>query len=89
MGFVIDSPVLAQSIAGTFAQNMPASAYEVRLAPDGTLRWVEHVGTAEIVHDREPGTTFWKRLGVSLMSVLPIEWLLPMPRVEFLGLRPG
>ena len=76
MGFVIDSPPLAQSIAGTFAQRMPASAYEVRLAPDGTLRWIEHDGSKEIVYDNEPGTTFWKRLGVSLMSMLPIEWLL-------------
>ena len=76
MGFVIDSPALARSIADTFAQNLPANAYEVRLAPDGTLRWVEHGGNEEIVHDTEPGTTFWKRLGVSLMSMLPIEWLL-------------
>ena len=48
MGFVIDSPALAQSIAGTFAQNMSASAYQVRLAPDGTLRWIEHVGSEQL-----------------------------------------
>ncbi|MGH8796556.1 MAG: phospholipase D-like domain-containing protein, partial [Caldimonas sp.] len=76
MGFVIDSPTLAQSISDTFARRMPERAYEVRLAPDGSLRWVEHAGGAEIVHDQEPGTTFWKRLGVSLMSLLPIDWLL-------------
>ena len=76
MGFVIDSPGLAQSIAGTFAHHIPASAYEVRLAPDGSLRWVEHAGDKEIVHENEPGTTFWQRLGVSLLSLLPIESLL-------------
>ena len=76
MGFVIDSPRLAQSIAGTFASNMPSMAYEVRLAGDGTLRGLEQVGAEQIVHDAEPGTSFWSRLGVSLMSLLPIEWLL-------------
>ena len=76
MGFVIDSPALAKSISGIFASNMPSMAYEVRLAPDGTLRWLEQVGPEQIVHDDEPGTTFWNRLGVSLMSLLPIEWLL-------------
>jgi cardiolipin synthase C len=30
----------------------------------------------EIVHDEEPGTTFWRRFGVSILSFLPIEWLL-------------
>jgi putative cardiolipin synthase len=27
-------------------------------------------------HDTEPGTTWWQRAGVGLMSLLPIEWLL-------------
>ena len=76
MGFVIDSPLLARSIAGTIEQHLPARAYEVGLAADGTLSWVEHQGSERIVYDDEPGTTFWKRLGVSLMSMLPIEWLL-------------
>ena len=30
----------------------------------------------DIVYEEEPGTTVWKRLGVSLLSLLPIEWLL-------------
>jgi len=76
MGFVIDSPLLARSIAGTIEQHLPARAYEVGLAADGTLSWVEHQGSERIVYDDEPGTTFLKRLGVSLMSMLPIEWLL-------------
>jgi len=76
MGFVIDSPHLAQSITATIGQHLPATAYEVGLAPDGTLRWIEQHGSEDIVYDEEPGTTVWKRLGVSLLSLLPIEWLL-------------
>ena len=76
MGFVIDSPELAQSIGDTFARSIPGSAYEVRLAADGGLRWLENAGSQQIVHETEPGTTFWKRLVISLISMLPIEWLL-------------
>jgi len=28
------------------------------------------------VHDHEPGAGFWLRLGVFVLSLLPIEWLL-------------
>jgi putative cardiolipin synthase len=37
---------------------------------------VERSGSGEVVHDVEPGTTVWQRAMVSLMSILPIEWLL-------------
>ena len=30
----------------------------------------------EIVHNQEPGTRFWLRIAVRMISVLPIEWLL-------------
>ena len=76
IGFVIESPALAGSITDTFAREMPARAYEVRLAEDGTLHWLEQVGGQVIVHNTEPGTAFWKRLAVWLVSLLPIEWLL-------------
>jgi len=28
------------------------------------------------VHNQEPGTRFWLRIAVRVMSMLPIEWLL-------------
>jgi putative cardiolipin synthase len=76
MGFVIDSPTLARSIAESFGREMPSRAYEVRLAADGELEWVERSGGTEVVHRVEPGTTLMKRIGVALLSWLPIEWLL-------------
>ena len=27
-------------------------------------------------YDTEPGTSMWKRMGVSILSMLPIDWLL-------------
>jgi putative cardiolipin synthase len=76
MGFVIDSPVLARRIFAAFDERMPTEAYEVRLSPERQLYWLERRGTSVIRHDSEPGTSLGERAGVSLMSMLPIDWLL-------------
>ena len=77
MGPVIDSPVLARGQAEGFDTQVPLLAYEVHLAPDGrSLQWVERRAAGEKVFDTEPDTSAMKRLGVGVMSVLPIEWLL-------------
>jgi len=76
MGFVIDSPELAERIAQGFETAVPERAYQVRLASDGSLEWVERVDGKEVVHKDEPGATPMKKMGVSILSWLPIEWLL-------------
>jgi putative cardiolipin synthase len=76
MGFVIDSPALAQRVADAFDRRIPAGSYEVRLATSGELYWIERRGGKQLRHDVEPGTTVWQRVGVWLLSLLPIEWLL-------------
>jgi putative cardiolipin synthase len=76
LGFVIDCPALAQAIEHAFASGVATRAYEVRLGPSGALQWVEQRDGETIVHDEEPGTGWWQRLGVKLLSLLPIEWLL-------------
>jgi putative cardiolipin synthase len=76
LGFIIDSPAMAQSISDAFAQGIPIRAYEVRLSRAASLEWVEQGDGVDLVHQREPGTSVWQRLGVAVMSVLPIEWLL-------------
>jgi putative cardiolipin synthase len=77
MGLVIDSPVLARGLAEGFDTQVSLMAYEVRLAPDGrSLQWVERSTVGEKVFDTEPDASAMLRLGVSVMSLLPIEWLL-------------
>src|SRR5699024_1491994 len=76
MGFVIDSPALAHTIAEIVANSLSACAYQVRLSNAGTLQWVEQRDGKALVPDKEPGTGFWRYTGASMMSVLPIEWLL-------------
>ncbi len=77
MGLVIESPALARGLAKGFDTDVPLIAYEVRLTPDGqSLQWVERSAAGEKVFDTEPETSAMRRLGVGVMSVLPIEWLL-------------
>jgi putative cardiolipin synthase len=77
MGLVIDNPGLARNVGQMFDEAVPRAAYEVRLAADGqALEWIERTPQGELRHTTEPGTSTMRRLGVQLMSVLPIEWLL-------------
>lgn len=76
MGFVIENAALAQQITDVFDHGVPDDAYEVRLASDGSLYWIERREGTIVRHDVEPGTGFWQRTGVFLMSLLPIEDLL-------------
>ncbi|MFB9240643.1 phospholipase D family protein [Massilia antarctica] len=76
MGFVIESPAMAERMARLLREQAPMRAYRVRLAPDGALYWTERVGDTDIRYDTEPGTAFWQRAAVSILSLLPIDWLL-------------
>jgi putative cardiolipin synthase len=77
MGLVIDSPTLAQRLAETFDTTIPASAYEVRLRPDGRdLEWIEQTAAGETRYDTEPGTSWFQRRSVDMLSILPVDWLL-------------
>ena len=76
LGFVIDGPALAQRIGQVFDQRVPADAYRVRLDAGGQLVWDEQVDGATVHHTTEPGASLLKRLGVRVLSWLPIEWLL-------------
>lgn len=76
LGFVIDSPALARQIEAVFDGPILRHAYQPRLDADGRLYWLEPHDGQWLRHDREPGTSLWQRLGVSLLSLLPIDWLL-------------
>lgn len=76
LGFVIESPVLAKRIEEAFESRIPDEAYEVRLSDTGDLYWIERRDGTPRRHETEPGTGAWKRAGLWLVSLLPIEWLL-------------
>lgn len=76
LGFIIDSPELAQAIAKAFDDKVPNVAYEVHLSETGDLYWTEQKNGKEIRHNTEPGASLWRRAVVGFLSVLPIDWLL-------------
>ena len=77
MGLVIDSPMLAQQLAERFDTAAPLVAYEVRLGPDGrSLEWIERTAAGETRYDTEPGTTWFQRRSVDVLSILPVDWML-------------
>jgi putative cardiolipin synthase len=77
MGLVIDSPTLAQRLAERFDTAAPLVAYEVRLGPDGrSLEWIERTAAGETRYDTEPGTTWFQRWSVDVLSIFPVDWML-------------
>ena len=57
-------------------ESAPGLSYEVRLSAKGQTYWLEQREDRVVRHDTEPGTTAWQRIRVSLLSLLPIDWLL-------------
>lgn len=76
LGFIIDSPLLAQQVETTFLERIPLNAYEVKLTDRGKIFWLERHEGEEILHFKEPRTSVWKRALVKFLSILPIESLL-------------
>jgi putative cardiolipin synthase len=76
MGFIIESPPLAVAIGQAFESDIPANAYELGLDENGQIYWLERVNDEQRRLDSEPGASLLKKLGIRLLSWLPIEWLL-------------
>jgi len=77
MDIIIASPNLAGWLGEQFDCVIPQVAYEVRLGADGwSLQWIERTAQGEVRYETEPGTRWFQRMSVEVMSILPIEWLL-------------
>ena len=76
LGFVIESPALANAVASAFDTAVPAAAYRVELAGERELVWVEQRDGTTVTHHREPGSGVLLRTWIAFLSLLPIEWML-------------
>ncbi|UZK68843.1 phospholipase D family protein [Sphingomonas sp. S1-29] len=76
LGFVIESPSLARHVRATIERLVTTSAYEVRLNEDDEVYWREHRNGKVLIHNVEPGTSRFERAVTTVLSTLPIEWLL-------------
>ena len=73
MGFWIESPTLAAAISDALDRGAASTAWQVGLAPDGTLTWTGQDGTPT---GEEPGTGAVKRAMLALLAWLPVEWMM-------------
>jgi putative cardiolipin synthase len=76
LGFVIDSPRLAGQVSQAFEQQIPLRSYRVQLDAQGQLEWQAGAGHPAAVYRTEPGSRWFERAWLRLLSWLPIEWLL-------------
>ena len=76
MGVVLESAPIATRLSEAFNGEIQRAAYEVRLAADGSLEWIDRTPAGEVRHTSEPGAGWPRRLWVGFLSLLPIEWLL-------------
>jgi putative cardiolipin synthase len=76
LGFVIDSPALAQGIADAFDDELPRTAYRVKLDDMGKVYWLEERDGHTVRFDSEPGASLLQRATVWVASLLPLEPLL-------------
>ena len=77
MGLVIESPVLAGRLARVFDEGIPAMAYEVRSRNgEACVTWVERTAGGEVVHETEPDASWLRRAWLSVLMVLPLDWML-------------
>jgi putative cardiolipin synthase len=77
MGLLIESPSIAASVSAALDAVAAKDAYEVRLTDQRTLEWVTIApdGT-EANLTTEPNTTWFSRLLVKAIGVLPVEWMM-------------
>ena len=77
LGAVIQSPELARELLRVIDIDRLQSAYQVRLAPDGSgLQWLSIENDAEVVRSDEPEASAWVRLKLWLLRHLVSERLL-------------
>jgi phosphatidylserine/phosphatidylglycerophosphate/cardiolipin synthase-like enzyme len=76
IALVIRSPALAQQAVRQVDAVLSAGAWQVTLAPDGTLHWRTPAGATFRDVDHEPDTSFWLRLLALLLSPLAPDEML-------------
>lgn len=73
MGIVLESPELARRFLERYDPQILDFAYRVERRPDGTTTWTTREDGKEVVVDSEPGMGAWKRFGMFIARVLPME----------------
>src|SRR5690554_2348129 len=75
MGLLIESPTLAQGVHNAFDTGLSGTAWKVELR-DGKLVWLDPAAIDNPPITTEPGSSFWRNIGLTVIGWLPVEWLL-------------
>jgi len=77
IGVVLKVPEIAEEMAKWFEENIEQLAFRLELKKDENgsenLLWHGVVDGKEHTFDVDPYTGFWRRFGIGVMSILPIE----------------
>ena len=73
LGVIMASPELAGWVVERIATQLDSHTYEVFLNDKGKLRWADRAGDQEVIFDREPQTSWWRRFRVGFYRMLPIR----------------
>ncbi|PNK60703.1 phospholipase D family protein [Psychrobacter sp. FDAARGOS_221] len=76
MGFVFDSPEIANYLVDNMKQKQMQYSYAVTKTAEGKLYWQTEEDGDIIEFNNEPHSSWLSRFGVWVCSLLPIEWLL-------------
>ena len=77
IGLVLSSAEIAEGMARVFDENIEKAAFRLELRKDENeheyLLWHGYENNEAVTFDVDPYTSFWRRLGVGIMGLLPIE----------------
>lgn len=77
MGFLIDSPTLAQGIGAIFDGPVATVSYRPELTPEDKMVWQEiRSDGTRVTYQEEPGATWFQQIMLVVMGLLPVEWML-------------
>lgn len=76
MGVIINDNELAKQLHGALSDDLLNQAYEVKLLDNGKLQWHTMEEDKKVVYDSEPRVDISDHVWLTIMSWLPIDWLL-------------
>ncbi|OXL23779.1 phospholipase D family protein [Psychrobacter sp. DAB_AL32B] len=76
MGVIINDDQLATQLHDALSVDLLSQAYEVKLQDNGNLQWHTIEDDKKVIYDSEPRVDVSDHVWLTIMSWLPIDWLL-------------
>ncbi len=76
MGVIINDDQLATQLHDALSDDLLTQAYEVKLLDNGNLQWHTIEDGQKVIYDSEPRIDVTDHVWLTIMSWLPIDWLL-------------